>query len=603
MTRGIVMHRKRPNPTVLWLGIALASCGLFALTGCPAGVPGGDVQQQPQDDQTPVKDNSAVEIAREIEEADIVKILDGYFYLANPYKGLRIIDARSPGQAVLSGGLALGGRGVELFVRGDLAFILTSADFFNCAGEPIGSTEEDFAGVAAPDFEGSRLWVVDVSNKSAPSLVTQLDFSGFVSATRRVGDVIYAAGNVRREGDSTAQQAEDEVFVRSINIADPSNIIGVDSETFSGVSLDIHVSDTAMYVFGPDPDLLDTTLVTYVDISDPGGEVVPRGRFRVPGTIKNRFFVDEYQGVFRIVTEQFVESTFALTVRLFTYDVSDPDAIVRMADLQIVANETLEAVRFDGQRGYAVTFLQIDPLFVLDLSDPSAPSVAGELEVPGFSTHIVPLGDRLVAVGFDDTEGFRPAVALYDVSDPTQPSQLSRIIVGEAFSFGTTSEATVDEKALRVIEDAGLILLPFSTFDFETGTVTDSLQIIGLGADSLSERGTVAHRGLVRRAGLIQQSIWVLSDLSFQTVNVDDLDSPTELATVEIIGDQELLDAGLADCADTAHRRGTVVGDFFVGPDFFFGPDPSPFFPGLLCPLLGGVFFAGGVAGLIRARK
>ena len=104
MTRGISTHRKRPSSTVLWMGVVLPACGLFALTGCPAGVPGGDVQQQPQDDQTPVKDNSAVEIAREIEEADIVKILDGYFYLANPYKGLRIIDARTPGQAVLSGG-------------------------------------------------------------------------------------------------------------------------------------------------------------------------------------------------------------------------------------------------------------------------------------------------------------------------------------------------------------------------------------------------------------------------------------------------------------------------------------------------------------------
>ena len=53
------------------------------------------------------------------------------------------------------------------------------------------------------------------------------------------------------------------------------------------------------------------------------------------------------------------------------------------------------------------------------------------------------------------------------MSDPANPRQLSRILVGERFSCSSRSEATVDEKALRVIAEAGLILLPFSTFDEE----------------------------------------------------------------------------------------------------------------------------------------
>lgn len=158
----------------------------------------------------------------------------------------------------------------------------------------------------------------------------------------------------------------------------------------------------------------------------------------------------------------------------------NPDEIVRISELPIISGESLRAVRFDGARGYAVTFFQVDPLFVMDLSEPADPQLAGNLEVPGYSTHLVPLGTRLVGVGLDDTDGVRPAVALCDVSNRASPVELSRIIVGEAGRFETVSEATVDEKALKVIEDAGLILLPFSSVDAARGGYVDSLQLIEL---------------------------------------------------------------------------------------------------------------------------
>jgi hypothetical protein len=173
-----------------------------------------------------------------------------------------------------------------------------------------------------------------------------------------------------------------------------------------------------------------------------------------------------------------------------------------------------------------------------------------------------------VGVGFDDTAGFRPAVALYDVADPSDPEQLSRIIVGERFTHDTSSEATVDEKALRVIESAGLILLPVSTFDRDTGQFVELLQLIGLEPERLRERGSIDHRGLVRRADLLDERMWVLSDISFQSVDIDDLDEPASLAIVEIAADQELLDAGLLGCADSARFRGTPMDMFF---DFGFG--------------------------------
>ena len=814
--------------------LAILVAASMTLCGCEsAGGRGGATPADDSDggDFAPEDDD----VAREIEEADIVKYQDGYFYLANRYRGLRIIDARTIERPEIVGGVSMKGRGVELYVDEDRAYVVTSADYYTCAGEPVSFKD---AGVASdflsPDYQGSRLTVADVSDRTDPFEISHFDMDGFIVATRRVGEVVYAVGDyegfaeapseaeeeaeadgdetedgdapdqddeaplppsstgeaatvdetgaalasatspagfvtqvtvseaepdrflqvtaadgnlrnvtdglpedlllpatasvnsdleegaftavvfmwpnaadldalelstfdlgiyrfdelpgawvpaatnnvgvspptetvgdfgyheqtgeaglaiwavVDRLGDfamglwvgdeltieivdsdggtvvvdpdqetytygtvvtltavaeeefrfvewsppppppasSTAASVEvilaqdlqigavfepippqelgPQVFVISINIADPDDIHIVDRVSVTGDSLDIHVTESAIYVLGDDPSMSSTTRVTYVDISDPAGDITIGDTFRVPGLIENRFFADEYAGVFRIVTEDRSLSAFNPVVALYLYDLGDPDYVRRIGQLTINTGESLRSVRFDGPRGYAVTFRQIDPLFVLDLADPTDPVVAGELEVPGWSTHLVPLGDRLVGVGFDDRRGFRPAVALYDVSNPARPRPMTRIVLGEKWTFDTSSEATVDEKALKVLEEEELILIPYSSYSADQGRFVDSLQLIDLNPGSLIERGFIDHPGLVRRAGVTDTRLWVLSDEAFQVAKIDDRDDVQSIASVEIMSEQDLLDAGLSDCADSARFHGFEIFDFVV---------------------------------------
>ena len=587
------------------LTLSTTGCGLTPPVDPPGGGPGA--------------------LAREIEEADIIKLQDGHLYIANPYTGLRIVDARAIDAPVMKGSVPLGGRAVELFVRDNLVFVFTAADFLFCAGEPTPFSADDFDAQLLPDYKGSRLWVVDIADSAAPVVTQTFDLDGFMSDTRRVGDVIYVAGTAIGEENENAARCADtcrfatdgicddggvgasfslcergtdctdcgarfsvetsgaEVFVTSINIADPEAIVQVDTESFRGSGLNIHVSERAIYVFGDDPTMDEVTSVTYVDVSDPDGDIAVRDQFRVPGEVDDRYHVDEYLGTLRIVTEERIANPWSRVVALYTYDTTDPDDITRLARLPIISDESLRAVRFDGERGYVVTFVVYDPLFVLDLSDPTDPRVTGELEVPGYSTHLVPLGDRLIGVGFDTEAGTRPAVALYDVFDPAKPRLLDRVIFGDRWIGNTGSSATVDEKALRVVEEAGLVLMPYSTFDHETGTFTDAVQLLGLNEASLSERGTIEHRGVVRRADLLDDRLWVLSDEAFQTVNIDDLDAPASLAVLKIISEQELLDAGLWNCARAAREQATDLTPFW-------GPVDSCGFVGMV-PLL--AMFAG----------
>jgi hypothetical protein len=581
---------------ILATGTCVAILGMFLINGCTTQSGNRAGPPTSATDNTVAPDHQASLVAREIEEADIVKYDGGYLYLANRYLGLRVIDIRTVDQPVLVGGADATGRGVELYVRGDHVFLVTSADVFYCAGTPVGFADVGPAGgFLDPGYEGSRVWVYDVSNPANPQSVAVFDSDGFVTATRRVGDVLYLTGNEIRDFGPTGR-----VFVQSINIADPADPQPVATDYVTGEALEIHASARAIYVAGHDPDMEDTTRVTCVDIADPGGAVVIRDTFRVPGTIRNRFFMDEFDDTFRVVTQERLpvsEFEWRDVVALFVYDVRDPDDVLRLSRLPIELDEDAWAVRYDGERAYVVTFRQIDPLFVVDLSDPAAPRIAGELEVPGFSTHIVPLGDRLLAIGFDGDFELRPAVSLYDVENPARPRLLSRVRLGDRNVYNVTSEATFDEKALRVLEDEQLVLVPFSYIDDESLDWVDAVQLIDLHDRFLVERGTSNLRGLVRRTDVLDGRLWMLSDEAFGVYDIDDRDEPAMVSTLDIITEQELLDAGLADCADSARYRQNP--GVFLGPVDFVDFGWWWFWP---CGVMGFASIGMGLVGLVGLR-
>ncbi len=168
-----------------------------------------------------------------------------------------------------------------------------------------------------------------------------------------------------------------------------------------------------------------------------------------------------------------------------------------------------------------MTFEQVDPLWIIDLSDPSHPAIKGSVAVPGYSTFIEPVGNRLVTIGQDSSNGWRVAVSLFDVSDVSQPRLLSRVSWGENYSW---SEALSDEKAFNVLPDAGLILLPYQG-DFSNGYAS-RVQLIDWKNDSLQLRGAIEHKLQPRRAALAQNRIISVSGWEFLAVNADDRDHP-----------------------------------------------------------------------------
>jgi uncharacterized secreted protein with C-terminal beta-propeller domain len=184
----------------------------------------------------------------------------------------------------------------------------------------------------------------------------------------------------------------------------------------------------------------------------------------VPGITLNQFSMDEYDGHLRIATTTGWWGD-DINNRVFVLD-ENLDEVSRIENLGKVG-ETIKSVRFQGDYGYVVTFEQTDPFYVLNLSDHANPQVEGELEIPGFSSYLQPLGnDYMLGIGFGDNSGGTNGlkISIYDIRDKTNPTLFDEVIFDYSeFGWGSSS-ATYNHKDLLVSLSKGIIALPFSTY-------------------------------------------------------------------------------------------------------------------------------------------
>ena len=177
----------------------------------------------------------------------------------------------------------------------------------------------------------------------------------------------------------------------------------------------------------------------------------------------------------------------------------------------LAPGERIYASRMFGDKGYIVTFRQIDPLFTIDLSDPKNPTVMGELKIPGYSAYLHPIAeDRLLSVGMDgDMDGNLSglAVNIFDVSnmeDPTLEHKFTLESDGWAWS-----EALWDHHAFTYHNDT--LSIPAYTYDWSadggyddfSGLITFDIDI----DDGITELGRVDHQSLVEDSECIY-NIW-----------------------------------------------------------------------------------------------
>lgn len=185
---------------------------------------------------------------------------------------------------------------------------------------------------------------------------------------------------------------------------------------------------------------------------------------KVPGTVLNQFSMDEYGDNFRIATTQgdaWRTGEGASRSNVYVLD-SGMDILGKIEG--IAPGEKIYSVRFTGDRGYMVTYRNVDPFFVLDLKDPRNPSILGELKIPGYSNYLHPYDENhVIGFGKDTMEIFGTAfymgmkMAIFDVSDVSKPVEMFSEKIGDR---GTDSELLRNHRALLFSKEMNLLSFP-----------------------------------------------------------------------------------------------------------------------------------------------
>jgi uncharacterized secreted protein with C-terminal beta-propeller domain len=270
-----------------------------------------------------------------------------------------------------------------------------------------------------------------------------------------------------------------------------------------------------------------TTEIHSFDISG-ATETHYRGSGAVPGYLLSQWSLSEHEGVLRVASTeeptwwnpgpQEESQSFVTTLR------NDGGKLVQLGQVGgLGKGERVYAVRFIGDKGYVVTFRQVDPLYTLELSQPASPRVLGELKITGYSAYLHPLGeDLLLGVGQEaDTAGRVQGAQLsvFDVSDLRRPVRLHQRALGRG-SF----TAEWDHHAFLYWPRERLAMLPLQAESF-AGAVG-----FRVGRAGIDEVGRVEHgpalvdkryAGMpVQRSLVVGGSLYTLSDAGVQATGL-----------------------------------------------------------------------------------
>lgn len=366
-------------------------------------------------------------------------------------------------------------------------------------------------------YSQTRALIYDVSDHANPKLLRDVSIDGDYLDSRRIGDELYFVSRSYPRyyiyGDETATikpenilptiietkagktttslmpvsnlsyfpdfVEPDYVIVTSVNLENTEKNVSTKGYLGAGelvyASLNNLYLSASKYNFGGSGDIVPTENKVTTQIYKFGidkGVVTFTAAGEVEGTALNQFSMDENGDYFRIATttQSWYSDTNQSHSSLFVLDKS-MQTVGKLENL--AKGERIYSTRFMGNRAYIVTFQQVDPLFAIDLTEPTNPFVAGELKIPGYSEYLHPYDENhLIGIGHDAVQSGDTAIpqglkmALFDVSDMKNPQELYNVKIGDK---GTNTELTSNHKALYWDAEKHLFGFPVDYYELEKG--------------------------------------------------------------------------------------------------------------------------------------
>ena len=279
----------------------------------------------------------------------------------------------------------------------------------------------------------------------------------------------------------------------------------------SGWAGTVYMNKGAIYVATDDYGSATETRIDRFTVAGP--KVAWQATGVVPGTVINQFAIDESGGYLRVTTH-----TDSNDNGVYVLDTSGAtlDQVGQLTGL--APGEQLYAVRYVGNIAYLVTFLRTDPLFVVDLTDPKAPVLQGELVVPGFSNYLQSVGDGLLlGIGQEREAGSWNShlqATLFNVADDAQPIQVDREYLDSGYQW-SWSDAQFDHHALLYSPQDGLLVVPVTASGYDPTTgyrYSQYLKVLRVGPTGLTVVGEIHPSQSIQRTVRIGDVLYAVGD-------------------------------------------------------------------------------------------
>ena len=468
-----------------------------------------------------------------VDEADIVKTDGKRIYSVAEYEVI-ITDITDPNQMYVASKISFEEESIiphDLYVNDDKLIVFAN----KYEGTVITSTGIIMEDVAKyPQNDKTVMLVYDLTNVQEPKEIRRIEIEGSLVSSRMIGENVYFVVNKNislggiinsertsldeneykpkyvdtlESNDTKKIEFNDIAYFKNPDTANYLILAGVniknneeaDIKAFLGAGDTVYCSEKNIYIikniiqYDNETRELYNNRTQILKFALDNGKVNYKADGEVEGYINNQFSIDESNGYLRIAVTigNWAVLTNDTTNTLYVLN-EELDEVGRLEGL--AQGEKIYSVRYVDNLAYIVTFKEVDPLFVIDLSNPTMPILLGELKIPGYSTYLHPYDEtHVIGIGYDVTaNGNRTngiKMSMFDISDMNNPKELFSIKVGGNY---TDSEVTYNHKALYFSKEKNLIGFPVIDYD---GVNEYKAQLYDIDLESgFKLRGKIEHK-------------------------------------------------------------------------------------------------------------
>ncbi|MDP4178317.1 MAG: beta-propeller domain-containing protein [Bacillota bacterium] len=496
-----------------------------------------------------------------VDEDDMVKTDGNYIYKINSYKSLSIVKAIPADKMEVLSTIKFDDdfNALGMFLNDNYIAVIGSCQ--NAVNSSMKSSSIISGDIISRYGQITRIIIYDIGDKKNIKKVKTLEFEGNYLSSRMISSKIYIITNKYLDcitdkngdlSDSNIYYKDSSFGDKEINIdykdikyfsddIEPNYIVvgsidlkNVDEaakvSAFLGSGNNIYSSNKNLYVAGTkasqdENDGFKSNTIIY-KLSYEDGSVKCTAKGEVPGRILNQFSMDENNNYFRIATTEYSINNSARsdlhgggtsqTIMNNNLYVLDNYMNIKGKIENIAPGEQIYSVRFMGDRAYMVTYIQTDPLFVIDLKEPSNPKILGELKIPGFSNylqpydenHIIGIGKDSTVVKENDTDMAKPLgvkISMFDVTDVANPIQKFVTVIGDSGSY---SEALNNHKAVLLSKEKNLLALPIDEANDSQKVDFQGAYIYNIDVEKgLTLKGKITHQDVDKTENGTSQNI------------------------------------------------------------------------------------------------